>query len=170
MSIAYFAKQIQPGEKIKKVIYQSPLFYLGKIIFSIILIWMPLFFYFWLEQRIGQVTFWVVLFLVSCGILLLIKIIMKLKYTAWVITNDRLLDFDQKNFWQNEVNESPLSELANPQMIKTGWKSVFFGLRTLRLFLTEEKAFLELAGIKKNTKLLEFFKKILANNNINYTD
>lgn len=170
MSIPYFAKQIQPGEKIKKVIYQSPWYYFFKIIISIAFIWAPLFFYFWLEQKIGQAASWLVLFLVFWGIFILINTIMKLKYTAWVVTNERLLDFDQKNFWYNEMNESSLEELAKPQMVKNGWKSIVFGLRTLRLFLIEEKAYLEIAGIKKDKNLLDFFKKVLAENYINYKE
>jgi len=168
MSIAYFARQIQPGEKIKRIIYKSPLFYIIRIAVSIVFIWGSLFSYFWLEKRMGSPAFWLVLVLVAYGVFSLLNFVMKIKYTAWVITNERLLDFDQKNFWRNEINESSLSDLARPQIIKRGWLGFLLGLRTIRVFLTEEKAYLEIEGVKNDKDLAKFLNKVLSANELTY--
>lgn len=170
MSIAYFVKQIQPGEKIHKVVYKSARYFILSFFLSILLIWGGLFFYFLIEKKYGSPARWLIIFLVALGIYVLLGTIMKLKYTAWVITNERLIDFNQKNFWKNEINEVLLEELCCPKLIKKGIGSHIFNYYNLRVLMTEERALLEIEGIGKNSGIVKFLEKKLAANEINYED
>lgn len=161
MSIAYFAKQIQPGEKIKKVVYKSLWIFVPQLLVANLLIWAALFFYFWLEKKLGHLANWLTVAVVILGFYIMFQLFMKLKYTAWVITTKRLLDFDQIGFWKNDFNQVDINSVYNPTFVKKGIWATLGNCRTLRVYLNQENAYLELAGVARNKKMEHFFKKNL---------
>lgn len=161
MSVAYFVKQVDKDEKIKKIIYRSLASYTPTLLVSFICIWGGLFSYFWILskiQRLGHVVVWLVLFI---GIVLFMRVLMRLKYTAWVITNRRLIDFDQKNFWRNEQSDAPLKDLEDPHMLRLGFVELITGRATLRVVDKNDQAVLELRGVRRAKKHIAWLKKHL---------
>ena len=103
MSIAYFARQIQEGEKIQKIVYRSAWMYVPSLFFAALFLWAALFFFFWLKSNYGPTGGWISLSVALISLYKMVQTFMRMKYTAWVITTKRLIDFEQVNFWKFDV-------------------------------------------------------------------
>ncbi len=166
MSLAYFVKQLDNDEHLQAVIYRSAWMYLPSLAFGVILVWLPLFLFFYLESRYGSNGILVAVLAIILGLFVLAQRTMILKYTAWVVTNKRLLDFLQKGFLRAEVNEEYLEDLYRPSSVITKLWERLCGCSSIRIMLMHEKAFLEISGIGKPRRVIEFLKTIIPD----YTD
>jgi len=165
MSLPYFVKQLDNDEYLQAVIYRSAWMYLPSFIIGLALIWISLFFSFYLESLYGVNGIVLIVFSIVLGLFILARRAMILKYTAWVITNKRLLDFSQKGFLRADVNTEYLKDLYRPYSAVTKLWERFCGCSTIRIMLIHEKAFLEISGIAKSRLVIEFLQTIISDYN-----
>lgn len=161
MSLAYFVKQLDDDEILKAVIYRSAWMAVPTFLIAIAFIWVPLFFFFRLQSQFGQAGINIGLIVVVIGVFIFIRQAMILKYTAWVITNKRLIDFSQKGFWRSEVNEEPLKNLYKPYSGVTKLWERICGCSTIKIMLIHERAFLEISGVSNYKEIVDFLKTIV---------
>jgi len=161
MSLPYFVKHIEDDERIQGVIYKSAWMYAPSLVLATILIWLALFYFFYLESLYSTNGIVISVLAQIVGIFILARRVMILKYTAWLLTDKRLLDFSQKSFLRAEINEEYLSDLYRPSLAITKLWEKLCGCATIRVMFIHERAVLELSGVAQAKTVVDFLKNLL---------
>lgn len=160
MSIPYFAKYLQEDEKIKLVVYRSAWMYIPALLFETAVLWAALFSLFLLQKNLENLGLWIVVILILSSLFGMARTFMKLKYTAWVITNKRIIDFEQHNFWNIEISDTHLHDLERPVMGFASFWGSLAGCATIQIQIKSERALLEINGVRQPKKLIELLRRL----------
>ncbi|MDD5043102.1 MAG: PH domain-containing protein [Patescibacteria group bacterium] len=136
----YKILNLREGEEIIRVIRRYPLTLFFKILLALILILAPFFFMFLLFSW----GFWgVLLFLLvlGCGIVYALKIFVVWHYNASIVTNYRVIDFDQRGFFDKTVSGITYDKIQEVSYHQRGlWQSMFkYGSVQLQIANTSTK-------------------------------
>lgn len=159
MTDKYFTKYLKEGEEVKKIVREyvlSHLFAIGIALFFIIL---PFFLIFPLFQKgfWGVMIFFFVLFF---GIGLGSRLAIIWYYNAFMITNERILDFDQKGLFEKTVSESTYDKIQDVSFKMKGFFSTIFGYGTIIIQTAGTNTNLEIKNVYKPEKIQELIMKI----------
>ncbi len=154
MSIPYFAQHLQDNEKINYVAYKSAWMFVPSIFLETALLWSSLFGVFWLQRALGEFGISIAILGGVIALAAMARTVMRLKYTAWIVTNNRLLDFDQHNFWKMEMNATEFTDLHTVKMGFCSFWATLGGCGTVQVRIKSEQALLELDGVKNPRNLV----------------
>lgn len=162
---------LKEGEVLVKVVRQSPWAFLGSEILVTLLIITPFFFLFllfsWGKQ--GQIIFFASLIL---GIFLAFKTFIKWYFNAFIITNKRIVDFDQRGLFQRTVSELPLNKIQDIFYEIKGVKQTIFGYGTIEIIISGTQSKLRIRNVSQPQKIQQLILQLQTDflkNTIEYT-
>lgn len=151
------------NESIVKIVRQYPLAHIFSILATLILISGPFFFLFLLFSwgLIGIVIF---LFILLLGIIYGIREFILWYFNAFIITNQRVIDIDQRGLFDRIVSEAPYSQIQDiSYRIKGIFKTIFhYGNIQIQTAGTTVK--LELQNIYQPEKIQELITHLMRQN------
>jgi len=137
MSETYFAKKINLGadEKIQAILHHHPITYLKQFIIAALLILLAFFmmFYFLSLGRIGAALF---LALLVTGIFYGSREFFIWYNNVFIITNERVVDTDQKGFFHKTVSEIGYDKINDISYSVHGFVQTIFKLGTIKIQAT----------------------------------
>ncbi|MCX6745487.1 MAG: PH domain-containing protein [Candidatus Parcubacteria bacterium] len=134
MSEAYFAKKInqRPDEEILAVLHCHPIIYLKQIIVTAVLILVTFFLMFALLSR-GPLGVALFLALLLMGIFYGGREFYLWYFNACIITNQRVIDIDQKGFFNKTVSEIPFDKILDISYSVKGFWQTILKLGTIKI-------------------------------------
>lgn len=124
--------QLQPNEKIIKIVHPFWPVYFWWYLLSFVLIIAPFFFMFWLfaRGRWGVIVFAATLVL---GIYLLFRTIFLNYYNALIITSERLFKLTQLGAWHKQVSEVSFDDISQVSAEVRGLRQSIFKYGSLKV-------------------------------------
>ncbi|MBU0613530.1 PH domain-containing protein [Patescibacteria group bacterium] len=159
MSKQYFTKHLKEGEETVKIVRAYILSQIFKITVIIILILLPFFLLFLLFQR----GFWGV---IGFFALLIIAIAFTTRsaiiwyYNAFMITNKRIIDFDQKGLFDKTVSVATYDKIQDISFKKKGVFSTVFNYGTIVIQTAGTNANLEIRSVFEPEKIQDVIMEI----------
>lgn len=125
------------NESIKAIIRRSWLCQILNLVIAGFLLLAPFFFIYPLfkEGKIGIVIFGVAIII---GLIVLWRAIIEYNFTAWIVTERRIIDCEQKGFFRREISEISYDQISDITSARRGLKSIF-GLSSLTIELKNDK-------------------------------
>ncbi|PIY96633.1 MAG: hypothetical protein COY66_03820 [Candidatus Kerfeldbacteria bacterium CG_4_10_14_0_8_um_filter_42_10] len=159
MSNNYFTKHLKEGEGVVKIIRSYLLSHLGSMLISLFFIILPFFLLFPLFQR----GFWGVLIfflLLLFGLGFGARFLFLWYFNAFVITNQRIIDFDQRGLFEKTVSESIYEKIQDVSFKKKGIFSTILNYGTIVIQTAGTNANLEIRNIFEPEKIQELITEI----------
>lgn len=159
MSNTYFTKYLKEGEEVIRIIKEYLFSHLFTVLISLFFIILPFFLLFPLFQR----GFWGVLaffLLLLFGIGYGTRFIIVWYYNAFVITNQRIIDFDQRGLFDKTVSESTYGKIQDVSFKKKGFFSTIFNYGTIVVQTAGTNANLEIRNVFEPEKVQELITEI----------
>lgn len=156
---AKIRKNLKEGEEIIVIIKKYPLVFIGPIIISAVFIIAPFFF---LYPLFHQGLWGVILFfiLLLSGITFSIRQFVIYSFNIFVITNQRIIDIDQKGFFDRTVSESTYDKIQDVSFRLKGVFQTMFHYGSIIIQTAGTQANLELSGIKDPEKVQDLITKL----------
>lgn len=159
MSKQYFTKHLKEGEEIVKIVRAYALSQSFKIAIIIVLVLLPFFLLFPLFQR----GFWGV---IAFFILLTIAVVFATRtgiiwyYNAFMITNKRIIDFDQRGLFDKTVSVATYDKIQDISFKKKGVFSTLFNYGTIVIQTAGANANLEIKNVYEPEKIQDAIMEI----------
>lgn len=117
--------ELRPREKVIREIRRFPLIDVGKYFLATLLMIMPFFFLFpLLKWNFWGVALGVLVFIV--GFAMFCRTLFLWYHNVFVITTDRILDFDQRGFFERVVSQSSFEKIQDVSLHTHGaWQTIF---------------------------------------------
>jgi hypothetical protein len=146
--------KLNDHEEVRRVVHHHPIVIVPHLVVSFLILILDFFlmYFLFLQGWWGAALFFAVIFVVAFYTL---RIFFLYKRNRFVITNQRIVDYEQAGFFEKFVNEL---DLDNIQDIETKVRGIFptiFGYGSLRIKLKNDIAPIELYKLKKPKKLQE---------------
>lgn len=171
-------KNLKEDEEIIQIVRIYPLIFIIPFTISALLVIAPFFFLFYLFNKLGWIG--VIIFFCSLlfGILIALRQIIIYSLNVFVITNQRIIDIDQKGFFDKTVSESTFDKIQDVSYRIKGLFQTVFHYGDIIIQTAGTKANLELSGIKNPQKVQELIAKLVheisenkkGNNNLSATE
>ncbi|MFH1534768.1 MAG: PH domain-containing protein [Patescibacteria group bacterium] len=159
MSKQYFTKHLKEGEETVKIVRAYILSQIFKIAVIIILILLPFFLLFPLFQRgFWGVTGFFVLLIIAIAFTTRSAIIWY--YNAFMITNKRIIDFDQKGLFDKTVSVATYDKIQDISFKKKGVFSTVFNYGTIVIQTAGTNANLEIRSVFEPEKIQDVIMEI----------
>jgi uncharacterized membrane protein YdbT with pleckstrin-like domain len=143
----YFQKKLHDDEEVILFVRPFGLVYTGWVLMSLVLIFGPLYYFFhFLKFGYWGVAILLIIFLL--GIFSLLKTIVVWRYTAVVITNKRIIDFDQHSLFVRQLSEAPLVNVQDISLSQKGIWALLLNFGTIKIQTAGANAVLELSYIR----------------------
>lgn len=157
--------ELKAHEEVLEVVNASLIPRLPRIIFLVIWILLPVFFLFplWREGTIGLMIFFVWLF---SGILLLIRAYVMWAWTVFVVTDMRVIDYDQKGFFYRIVTQTRFDQIDEVSYHIKGIFSTLFRYGTLQLQLEGTSADIQVDHVKYPNRIADLINDLRSENEI----
>ncbi len=158
----YFNKNLKEGEEVQEIIRAFPLAYFFPVSISLILILAPFFF---LVPLFSLKVWGVIIFSVILlfGLILALRTFIVYSLNAFVLTNKRIIDFDQKGFFERVVSECSYNKVQDVSFEVKGILATFINFGTIRIQTAASNQNLEMAKVLKpqraQEKITDFQKK-----------
>lgn len=163
----YFSKYLKEGEETVKIIRQYPWCYTFSIFLTMVLLALPFFLLFLLFRQ----GWWGVL--IFC-LLLLIGLFYGLRqlfiwyFDGFLITNQRIMDFDQKGFFDRQVSETTYEKIQDISFRQKGFWQTILNYGTVVVQTASSEVKLELENVfepqKVQSLLTELTRKVTDQN------
>ncbi|MCH8049557.1 PH domain-containing protein [Patescibacteria group bacterium] len=141
--------QLHPDEEIIAIVRRSFLVESPRFLFAILWILLPFFFFFPLLQlgTFGLIFFLALLF---GGFYYALKQWLSWHYTLLVITDQRILDVEQRGIIDRQISELSMDEVADAQSRQQGLFQRIFNVGTVQVETVKAQTFdLELSGVRR---------------------
>jgi len=150
---------IKEDETVIRVLRRYPLSYLGSIIVAFILIGGPFFFLYLLIQwgKWGMIVFGGILLV---GLLYLIRKLVVWRLNVLVITNQRVIDVDQRGFFSRLVSEVKLEQIQDVAYQIKGISQTLFHYGTLIIQPANLSVHFEANSIKNPGKIKDIINDL----------
>ena len=105
----------------------------------------------------------VILFLTIIAVIVfyLLRLMFLFKKNKFLITNQRILDFEQAGFFENFINEMYLKDIKEVEVQKKGIGAYLWHYGDIRLFLINEIAPIELYKISDPKKIQDIIHRLI---------
>lgn len=150
----YFQKKLHVDEEVVSFVRPFGLVYIGWVLMSTVLIFGPLY-YFFHFLKFGYIGIFILLIIFLLGIFSLIKTIVVWRFTAVVITNKRIIDFDQKGLFVRQLSEAPWINVQDISLSQKGVWALLFDFGTITIQTAGTNAVLELTYIRHPRQIHE---------------
>jgi len=158
----YFQKKLNTDEEIKGFVRPFGLVYFWWWLLAFVLIFGDLFYMFYLLDFgvLGAIIFWAVLIL---GVFALIKTLIVWRLTAVVISNKRVIDFDQHSLFVRQVSEALFANIQDITMEQNGFWATMLKFGTIKIQTAGAINVLELQHIKNPRQVQELLIDLNSN-------
>ncbi len=144
---SYFQKRLQEDEEIVAFVRPFGLVYFWWFFLGIVLLFSA-FYYLFFFLQIGWLGQIILLGLVVLGIFVLLKTIIVWRFTAVVITNKRIIDFDQKGVFARQISEAPFANIQDISLEQNGFWAVALKFGTIKIQTAGSQNVLELEHVR----------------------
>lgn len=150
-----FTKTIREGERIIKVFRPHPVRHVFGFSCTLIFFLLPLIF---LRKLLAWEILGFVIFLSAYffGIALLLRIFYTFRLHAFLVTDERLIDFDQRGFFYRTVSECRFDKISDVRYTTKGLRQALFGLGDVMVSMVGEDFVLEINNISHPHKVQQF--------------
>ncbi len=150
----YFQKKLHQDEEMVEFVRPFGLVYIGWVLMSAVLVFGPLYYFFhFIKFGYFGVIILAIIFLL--GVFSLIKTIVVWRFTAVVITNKRIIDFDQHGLFVRQLSEAPFINVQDISLSQKGVWALLFDFGTIKLQTAGANAVLELSFIRHPRQIHE---------------
>ena len=159
MSKEYFTKHLKEGEETVKIVRAYILSQILKMAIVIMLVLLPFFFLFPLFQR----GFWGVagfFALLIVAIVFTVRTVIIWYYNAFMITNKRIIDFDQRGLFDKTVSVATYDKIQDISFKKKGVFSTLFNYGTIIIQTASSNANIEIRNILAPEKIQDVIMEI----------
>lgn len=152
--------KLHQNEELLGVIRRSLLSRARKIVIAVVWILIPFFFFFPLLQ-LGGSGLGIFIFLLAGGIIYLVR-----QYLIWansllIITDQRLIDVDQRALTAREINEVILADVSEVTCLRRGLWNSLFNLGTIHVATKSSRGYdLELSGVRRPEKVRDLLDEV----------
>lgn len=155
----YFTKNLKEGEEIIRIIRQYPLTYLPSVLISLFFIIAPFFFIF----PLFRLKIWGILIFLAFilfGIFFGIRKLIIWYFHSFMITNKRIVDFDQKGLFDKEISETIYKNIQDVGFRVKGFSQTFFHYGDIKIQTAGTVANLELTKVYEPQKIQELISDL----------
>ncbi|MBT5338043.1 hypothetical protein HN858_01470 [Candidatus Falkowbacteria bacterium] len=152
--------QLREKEKIVQVVYHHPIVIIPHLIicFLILVLNFFLMYYLFLQGWWGAILF---LGIIVSVVFYILRLIFLYRKNRFVITNQRVIDYEQVGFFERFINEFPYSKIKQANAVIRGLGPTIFRYGNLKLILKEDVGPVELYKISKPLKLQSLISEYL---------
>ncbi len=143
----YFQKRLQADEEIVAFVRPFGLVYFWWFFLGVVLL-LGAFYYLFFFLQMGLLGKLILLGLVLLGVFVLLKTIIVWRFTAVVITNKRIIDFDQKGIFAREISEAPFANIQDISLQQNGFWAVALKFGTIKIQTAGSQNVLELEHVR----------------------
>ncbi|NQT50084.1 hypothetical protein HQ571_05305 [Candidatus Kuenenbacteria bacterium] len=144
--------ELRENEKIKHTVFHHPIVVVPDLVISLLILILDFFlmYYLFLQGWWGVILFGAVILALAFYMLRLFFLYRKNKF---IITNQRIIDFEQAGFFEKFVNEFPFLKIHESKAVIKGIGPTLFRYGNLKLILSQDLGPFELFKIAKPIKL-----------------
>ena len=144
--------QLRPGEEIFTVVHEHFIPHFPKILLFFLWLVIPFFFLFplWREGILGIIIFFA---LIGSASIYAFRFFFKWSHTVLIITDQRVIDIEQKSFFDRIVTEIPIHSIDEAAYRIKGFIPTIFTFGTVRLKTTGSSADIKFSRIHKPAKI-----------------
>lgn len=164
--MSYYSKNLKPSEVIISVIKKYFLTFFAQGFISIILLLLPFFLLYLLFQlnRWGLVIFGILFFI---GLICFIRFIVNYYFNNLIITNQRLIYYQQKGLFHRVVFETQLGKIQDISYEINGMKQTVFKYGSLKVQIINSNTIIIIDRIKNPEAIQNLINRTIEN--LNYT-
>ena len=153
--------KLNEGEEVLKEVYHHPMVIIPNIVISFLILILNFFlmYFLFLQGWWGVALFVAVIVVV---VFYFLRILFLYKKNKFVITNQRIIDFEQPSFFEKYKNEISLYKIKEIEVVKKGIMGLIFGYGTLKLHIKGEVLPLELFRISKPVSLQDELRVLMG--------
>jgi membrane protein YdbS with pleckstrin-like domain len=154
-------KKINPkaGEEMMAVVRHFGLTFWPQILAVALLIILPFFFIFPLFKW-GYWGVGLFLFLIFLGVLYAVRTFVVWYYNAFVITNLRIVDIDQRGFFERIVSEAPYEKIQDVSYRRKGIWQTIFRYGNVRIQMSGTDSGLEIKNVRGPERVQELISRM----------
>ena len=146
-----------------KIIRQYPWCYLFSLVLTVVLVALPFFLLFLLFRQ-GWWGVLIFILLLLFGIVYGVRKAFMWYFDGFLLTNRRVIDFDQKGFFERQVSETTFEKIQDISFRKKGFWQTMLNFGTVVVQTASSEAKLELKNVfepeKVQSLLVELTKKV----------
>ncbi len=155
----YFQKKLHPDEELILFVRPFGLVYTGWFLMSAVLLLGALYYFFHL-LRFGYFGMFIFVFVFLLGFFSLVKTLVVWRLTAVVVTNKRIIDFDQHGLFVRQLSEAPLINVQDITLSQKGVWELLFNFGTIKIQTAGTSAVLELSHIRYPRRVHEILVEL----------
>jgi len=152
-------KNLKEDERIVRLVRKYFFVFIGPLFFGIVFI-IASFFFLYPLFRWG--TFGVIVFflLIGIGILLILRVFIVYSFNVFIITNQRIIDIDQRGFFERTVSEMTYSKIQDVSFKIKGLAQTLMHYGSIIIQTAGSNANIELQGVKDPEKVQQIVIEI----------
>lgn len=150
----YFQKKLHEQEEVVLFLRPFGIVYTGWFFVSLILLIGPLYYSFYMF-RFGYVGLILFLVIFLLGLFSFIKTMVVWRFTAMVITNRRIIDFDQHGLFVRQLSEAPFVNVQDITLSQKGVLALLFNYGTIKVQTAGTSGALEFPYIRRPREIHE---------------
>ncbi|MFH1712206.1 MAG: PH domain-containing protein [Patescibacteria group bacterium] len=141
--------QLNNDEQIVGIVRRSVVVELPRLSFAALWVLVPFFFFFPLLQ-LGFFGLGFFLVLLAWGIYYALRKWLKWNYTMLIITDQRIIDVEQRGIVKREITEMPIDDISEVKGKRRGMFGKIFNIGDIRVETIKAQKFdLELSGVRR---------------------
>lgn len=155
-------RQLRPGEELIRIVRRSFLAFLWPSVVAACFIIAPFFFLVPLFRWVpwGVIGFFV---LVLLGVVLTLRVAVSASLTAFLLTNERIIDVDQRGFFDRTVSEARYDSLVDVRVRVKGMLQTLFRLGDVIVQTTGATTTVAVRGVRKPEKVQALIVELQEN-------
>lgn len=159
MATTYFTKQCKEGEEVLAVVKRSPISYSGRFCIMGVLVLLPFFLLYPLFRAgAAGIAGWFALLLIA--VVYGARVLFIYAYNALLITDQRVVDFDQKGFFHRAVSETAYGTIQDVTFEIKGVLQTFFHFGNIDIQTAGAQKNLEIEDVANPERIQDMIMKV----------
>ncbi len=156
----HITKNLREREEVVEIIRRAPIVEAGRMGLAILLILAPFFFLFPLF-RWGSWGVAVLFVSLGAGVVLAIRTLYVWSVNVFVLTNERIVDIDQRGFFSTVVSSSSYDKIQDVSFSVRGLWSTLLHIGSIEIQTAGSDIRLELSGVKDPQRVQERLAEVM---------
>lgn len=160
--MAFHEKLLKDDEQLIRVVRSFPLAFFWPIFFGVILIILPFFLivplFKW--EILGMIIFGLLL---MAGLILLIRAIILIYFNCFIITNQRVIDWDQRGLFDRVISEADYNKIQDISFRIKGMLGTMLSFGTIQIQTAGTAPVLELKFVRRPQKIQALITDVKRN-------
>jgi uncharacterized membrane protein YdbT with pleckstrin-like domain len=167
--MAFYEKLLKDDEQLIRVVRSFPLAYFWPIIIGIIFIVLPFFLIIPLFKLeiLGMIIFGLLLLV---GLILLIRSFILIYFNSFIITNQRVIDWDQRGLFDRVISEADYDKIQDISFRIKGMLGTMLSYGTIQIQTAGTAPVLELKFVRQPQKIQSLITDVKRNSKITEID